>query len=100
MDECRKQGIDKPVIPGIMPILNFPNLVRFSDNCGADIPRWLRQRMEGFGDDQDSVRAFGEDVVTRLCERLLEGGAPGFHFYTMNRSEPTLSILRNLGLGS
>jgi methylenetetrahydrofolate reductase (NADPH) len=99
MEQCQKLGIDKPVIPGIMPIINFQNLVRFSDNCGADIPRWLRQRMAGFGDDSEGLLAFGEEVVTRLCERLLEGGAPGFHFYTMNRAEPTLAILRNLGIG-
>ena len=98
MAECGRQGIDKPVIPGIMPITNFQNLVRFSDNCGADIPRWLRQRLDGYGNDLESVRAFGVDVVTRLCEQLLAAGAPGFHFYTMNRAEPTTTILRNLGI--
>jgi len=98
MDECAKQGIDKPIIPGIMPITNYQNLVRFSDACGADIPRWLRQRLSGFGDDSQGLKAFGEEVVTRLCEKLLAGGAPGFHFYTMNQAEPTLSIVANLGI--
>ncbi|MGD9660959.1 MAG: methylenetetrahydrofolate reductase [NAD(P)H] [Porticoccaceae bacterium] len=98
MDECAKQGIDKPIIPGIMPITNYQNLVRFSDACGADIPRWLRQRLGGFGDDSQGLKAFGEEVVTRLCEKLLAGGAPGFHFYTMNQAEPTLSIVANLGI--
>ena len=98
MDACARQGIDKPVIPGIMPITNFQNLVRFSDACGADIPRWLRQKLSGFGDDIDGLKAFGADVVTGLCEKLLAGGAPGFHFYTMNQAEPTLTILANLGV--
>lgn len=99
MEQCAQAGIDKPVIPGIMPITNFQNLVRFSDACGADIPRWLRQKMSGFGADSDSLKAFGEEVVTRLCEKLIAGGAPGFHFYTMNQAEPTLGILSNLGIG-
>ena len=98
MDCCEKQGIDKPVYPGIMPITNFRNLVRFSDNCGADIPRWLRQRLTAFGDDDESVIEFGIEVVTRLCERLLAGGASGFHFYTMNKADVTLAILKNLGI--
>ncbi|MFA5494480.1 MAG: methylenetetrahydrofolate reductase [NAD(P)H] [Porticoccaceae bacterium] len=98
MDQCARAGIDKPVIPGIMPITNVQSLVRFSDNCGADIPRWLRQRLNGFGQDQEGLKAFGTEVVTRLCEKLLAGGAPGFHFYTMNQAEPTLGILRNLGI--
>jgi methylenetetrahydrofolate reductase (NADPH) len=97
MDQCAKAGIHQPVIPGIMPISNFQNLVRFSDACGADIPRWLRQKLAGFGQDNDGLRAFGAEVVTRLCEQLLAGGAPGFHFYTMNQAEPTLGILENLG---
>ncbi|MEA3300104.1 MAG: methylenetetrahydrofolate reductase [NAD(P)H] [Pseudomonadota bacterium] len=97
MDQCAKAGIHQPVIPGIMPITNFQNLVRFSDACGADIPRWLRQKLAGFGQDNDGLRAFGAEVVTRLCEQLLAGGAPGFHFYTMNQAEPTLGILENLG---
>lgn len=98
MDECARQGIDKPVIPGIMPITNFQNLVRFSDACGADIPRWLRHKLASFGNDNDSLRAFGEEVVVRLCERLIDGGAPGFHFYTMNQADATLGILRQLGI--
>jgi len=98
MDECARQGVDRPVIPGIMPITNFQNLVRFSDNCGAEIPRWLRWKLSSFGDDGGALRACGEEVVTRLCERLIAGGAPGFHFYTMNQAEPTLSILANLGI--
>lgn len=100
MECCEKRGIDKPVYPGIMPITNFKNLVRFSDNCGADIPRWLRQRLTAFGDDEQAVTDFGIEVVTRLCERLMEGGAPGFHFYTMNKAEVTLRILANLGVKS
>lgn len=99
MEQCAKAGIDKPVLPGIMPITNFQNLVRFSDACGADIPRWLRQRLSGFGTDSDGLKAFGEEVVSRLCEKLVAGGAPGFHFYTMNQAEPTLGILSNLGIG-
>ena len=98
LDECARQGIDKPVIPGIMPITNFHNLVRFSDACGADIPRWLRHKLAGFGDDNQGLRAFGEDVVTRLCQRLRDGGAPGFHFYTMNQAHASVAILRNLGM--
>lgn len=98
MDECARQGIDKPVIPGIMPITNFQNLVRFSDTCGADIPRWLRHKLAGFGEDTEGLRTFGEEVVAQLCERLREGGAPGFHFYTMNQADATLGILRHLGI--
>jgi methylenetetrahydrofolate reductase (NADH) len=98
MDACAKQGITKPIVPGIMPITNYQNLVRFSDNCGADIPRWLRQRLSGFGNDLESLKAFGEEVVTELCQKLLAGGAPGFHFYTMNQAEPTLAIMSNLAL--
>lgn len=98
LDQCAKAGIDKPIYPGIMPILNYKNLIRFSDGCGADIPRWLRKRLESFGDDSASVQAFGLDLVTELCETLLENGAPGLHFYTMNQVEPTATIVRNLGL--
>ena len=98
MDQCQNAGIEQPIYPGIMPILNYKNLVRFSDNCGADIPRWLRKRLESFGDDQESLKAFGVDLVTELCEVLLENGAPGLHFYTMNQTEPTAAIVRNLGL--
>jgi len=99
MEQCRRDGIEQPIYPGIMPITNYQNLVRFSENCGADIPRWIRQRLQGFGQDTYGLRSFGEEVVTRLCETLLAGGAPGIHFYTMNQAMPTLNIVRNLGLG-
>ena len=98
VDECRKQGITAPIVPGIMPIVKFAQLARFSDACGAEIPRWMRKTLEGFGDDSESVQAFGLDVVTQLCERLLAGGAPGLHFYTLNQSAPTLAIWKRLGL--
>ena len=100
LDSCSQRGIDIPIVPGIMPITNYSNLVRFSDACGADIPRWLRKRLEAYGDDTDSITQFGADVVSRLCERLLGAGAPGLHFYTMNQSAPTLTIWENLGLPS
>lgn len=99
IENCERMGIDTPVVPGIMPITNHTQLARFSDACGAEIPRWIRKRLEGFGDDLASIRAFGEDVVTELCAALLEQGAPGLHFYTMNRAEPTIAIWNNLGLG-
>ncbi|KUJ83752.1 methylenetetrahydrofolate reductase [NAD(P)H] [Microbulbifer flavimaris] len=97
LDQCEKAGIDAPIYPGIMPITNFTNLARFSKNCGAEIPRWLRQRMESFSNPED-IRKLGLEVVTDLCETLLEGGAPGLHFYTMNQVEPTAEILRSLSL--
>lgn len=100
LDQCDKAGITHPIVPGIMPITNYQNLVRFSDNCGADIPRWIRHRLEAFGDDKESLKAFGVEVVTRLCEQLKEYGAPGFHFYTMNQYGPSAKILENLGVGS
>jgi len=96
VDLCEKNGIDIPIVPGIMPITQYSQLFRFSEMCGADIPRWLRKRLESFGDDKVAVQDFGLDVVSRLCQRLLEGGAPGLHFYTMNQSAPTLAILENL----
>jgi methylenetetrahydrofolate reductase (NADPH) len=96
VDACEKSGITIPIVPGIMPITQYAQLFRFSEMCGADIPRWLRKRLESFGDDKESVQAFGLDVVSSLCQRLLEGGAPGLHFYTMNQSAPTLAILENL----
>jgi len=99
VDDCEKLGVDLPIVPGIMPITNYVQLARFSDACGAEIPRWIRKRLEGFGDDREAIAAFGLDVVTDLCRRLLEGGAPGLHFYTMNRVEPTRTIWKNLGLG-
>lgn len=98
VDDCEQLGVTLPIVPGIMPITNFTQLARFSDMCGAEIPRWIRKRLESFGDDRPSIRAFGEDVVTELCHQLLEAGAPGLHFYTMNQSGPTLAIWNNLGL--
>ena len=100
LDQCRTAGIDQAITPGIMPITNYQNLVRFSDGCGAEIPRWIRQKMEALSDDSEAVRSFGEEVVTRLCEQLLSLGATGFHFYTLNQLQATASILDNLGLGS
>lgn len=98
VDECRKLGITAPIVPGIMPIVKFAQLARFSDACGAEIPRWMRRTLEGFGDDSASIQEFGQDVVVSLCERLLKGGAPGLHFYTLNQSAPTLAIWQRLGL--
>ena len=98
LDRCAAIGIDKPIYAGIMPITNFDNLVRFSSNCGAEIPRWIHQRMESYNGDQDSIAQFGLEVVTQLCQTLLESGAPGIHFYTMNQVEPTRQIYNNLGL--
>ncbi len=96
VDEARALGVDVPIVPGIMPIGNFSQLARFSDACGADIPRWIRKRMEGYGDDAASIRAFGLDAVTAMCERLLAGGAPGLHFYTLNQAGLTLEIWKRL----
>jgi len=96
VDACEKNGIDIPIVPGIMPITQYAQLFRFSEMCGADIPRWMRKRLEGFGDDRESIQAFGLDVVSDLCQRLLDAGAPGLHFYTMNQATPTLAILANL----
>lgn len=98
VEQVQKQGITIPIIPGIMPITNFSNLIRFSDACGAEIPRWIRKQATSFGDDTVSLHQFGEEVVTRLCEQLLAGGAPGLHFYTMNQAEPTVALWNNLGL--
>jgi len=96
--EARRVGVHEPIVPGVMPITNFSQLARFSDACGAEIPRWMRRRLEGFGDDRASIRAFGLDAVSALCARLLAEGAPGLHFYTMNMAEPTLAIWSRLGL--
>jgi methylenetetrahydrofolate reductase (NADPH) len=96
LDKCEKNGIDIPIVPGIMPITNYSQLFRFSDMCGADIPRWMRKTLEGFGDDRDSIIAFGEEVVSKLCQELLDNGAPGLHFYTMNQAKPTLAVWNNL----
>ena len=93
---CEKNGITIPIVPGVMPITQYAQLFRFSEMCGADIPRWLRKRLVDFGDDRASIQAFGLDLVSRLCQQLLDGGAPGLHFYTMNQSAPTLTILESL----
>jgi methylenetetrahydrofolate reductase (NADPH) len=98
VDACQKLGITAPIVPGIMPIVKFSQLARFSDMCGAEIPRWMSKTLEGYGDDNESVQAFGLDVVTKLCERLLAGGAPGLHFYTLNQAAPSLAIWQRLGL--
>ena len=98
VDECEALGVTLPIVPGIMPITNYKQLARFSDACGAEIPRWIRKRLESFGDDLGSLRAFGLDVTLRLCEKLLAAGAPGLHFYTMNRAEPTGTIWKQLQL--
>jgi methylenetetrahydrofolate reductase (NADPH) len=100
MDRCEKLGITIPVVPGIMPILRFSQLARFSDACGADIPRWLRKTLESYGDDNESVQAVGLEVVTKMCERLLAGGAPGLHFYTLNQAAPCMAIWQRLGLSN
>jgi methylenetetrahydrofolate reductase (NADPH) len=96
VDDCEKLGLDIPIVPGIMPITNYSQIARFSESCGADIPRWMKKRLEVFGDDRASIRAFGLEVVSDLCRRLLEQGAPGLHFYTLNQSEGVLSIWKNL----
>lgn len=93
-DEAIKLGVDKPIIPGIMPIADFTQLQRFSNMCGADIPRWIERRMAGYANDPDAVRAFGAEVVGNLCRQLIDGGAPAFHFYTLNRSVATKRILQ------
>jgi len=98
IDETRALGADIPVVPGIMPITNASGILRFADNCGADVPRWVRLRLQSFGDDSASIKAFGLDVVTALCERLRAQGVPGLHFYTMNQSATVLEICRRLGL--
>jgi methylenetetrahydrofolate reductase (NADPH) len=98
VDEVRRLGCMVPIVPGVMPITNFAQLARFSDACGAEIPRWIRLRLASFGDDKASIQAFGLDVVTDLCEQLLSAGAPGLHFYTMNQAGPTAELWRRLGL--
>ena len=99
VESCEKLGLELPIVPGIMPITNYIQLARFSDACGAEIPRWIRKRLEAFGDDLKSLRAFGMDVTTKLCSDLLAGGAPGLHFYTMNQAGPTKTLWQELGLG-
>ena len=98
VDDTRKMGLDIPIVPGVMPIISSTQLMRFSDACGAEIPRWIRLRLQSYGDDTASIKAFGLDVVTDLCERLRAGGVPGIHFYTMNQSGATLEICDRLGL--
>jgi methylenetetrahydrofolate reductase (NADH) len=98
VEECRKQGVFIPIVPGIMPITHFGKLIRFSDMCGAEIPRWIRKRLESYGDDLISVEAFGLEVVHELCEKLIKGGAPGLHFYTLNHSDASIKIVKQLGL--
>lgn len=100
VDEAKKIGVDVPVVAGIMPINNYTQLMRFSDMCGAEIPRWIRLKLASYGDDTESIKAFGLDVVTQLCERLLAGGAPGLHFYTLNQAGPTTTICQRLKLAS
>ncbi len=98
LEECAKLGVSVPIVPGIMPIYNYSQLARFSDACGAEIPRWIRKRLEGYHDDAASIRAFGLDVVSKLCENLLKNGAPGLHFYTLNQAQAVQSIWHRLGL--
>ncbi len=98
VDACADRGLRVPIVPGIMPIASFTKLARFSDSCGAEIPRWIRRRLEGFGDDAASIRAFGLDVVTQMCASLLERGAPGLHFYTLNQAGLTSTIWQRLGI--
>jgi len=98
VDRAEKMGIEIPIVPGIMPITNYTSLIRFSDMCGAEIPRWVKKQLEAYGDDINSIKKFGEEVVTKMCERLLAAGAPGLHFYTLNQAEPNLKIWDNLGL--
>jgi methylenetetrahydrofolate reductase (NADPH) len=98
VDECEAMGLDLPIIPGIMPIISSSQLVRFSEGCGAEIPRWILRRLQDLGDDRVAIRKFGIEVTTDLCRRLLEAGAPGLHFYTMNQAEASEAIWRNLGL--
>jgi len=101
VDDARSRGIEIPIVPGIMPITNYSNLARFSKMCGAEIPLWVKKRIQAWEQEGDeaSLMAFGEEVVTNLCQKLLDGGAPGIHFYTLNRSKPTLALCSNLGLG-
>ena len=97
VDDAYKLGADIPVVPGIMPIISSTQLMRFSDACGAEIPRWIRLRLQAFGDDTASIKAFGLDVVADLCEQLLNGGAPGLHFYTMNQAQAVKQIIDRFG---
>ncbi len=98
VERVRRMGVETPIVPGIMPITNYSKLARFSDACGAEIPRWVRKQLESYGDDMESIQAFGNQVITEMCEKLLAGGAPGLHFYTLNQAEPSLAIWDNLKL--
>ncbi|SFC74024.1 5,10-methylenetetrahydrofolate reductase (NAD(P)) [Cupriavidus sp. OV038] len=98
VDEVRALGVDVPIVPGIMPITNYSQLMRFSEMCGAEVPRWVAKRLESFGDDRESIRAFGLDVVTGLCDRLLAAGVPGLHFYTLNAAGATKAVWERLKL--
>lgn len=100
VERVRKLGVDIPIVPGIMPITNYSKLARFSDACGAELPRWIRKQLEAYGDDSQSIQAFGTEVITSMCEQLLAGGAPGLHFYTLNQAEPSLAIWENLNLSA
>ena len=100
VEDCRAAGIDVPIVPGIMPITNYTQLARFSEMCGAEMPRWLRQRLRDFGDDRAAICDFGVDFISQMCSRLLEGGAPGLHFYTLNRAQATSAICDSLGLNT
>ena len=98
VERLQKLGIDTPIIPGIMPIINASNLIRFADSSGAEIPRWIRKQLATYGDDSASIKAFGHEVVVKLCERLIDAGVPSLHFYTMNQTEPTQQLVNDLGL--
>lgn len=98
VDRLQKLGVDTPIAPGIMPITNSSNLIRFADGTGAEIPRWIRKQLQAYGDDAQSIKAFGHEVVHNLCERLIQGGAPSLHFYTMNQTEATKQLVKDLGL--
>jgi methylenetetrahydrofolate reductase (NADPH) len=98
VERVRAMGVNIPIVPGIMPITNYSKLARFSDACGAEIPRWIRKQLEAYGDDTRSIQGFGEQVITEMCERLLQGGAPGLHFYTLNQAEASLAVWNNLKL--
>jgi methylenetetrahydrofolate reductase (NADPH) len=96
VSRCQRAGITIPIVPGIMPMTNYTQLARFSDSCGAEIPRWIRRQLEGYGDDVESIRAFGHEVVLNLCQQLMSGGAPGVHFYTMNQAAPIVRLWNDL----
>jgi len=99
VEDCQRLDVNIPIIPGVLPITNYAQLARFSASCGTEIPRWISKRLEGYGDDLASIRAFGFDVTLQLCEQLIDAGAPGLHFYSMNRAEPTVRLCHELNLG-